>query len=125
MRILRPVIGAQALFMPTREADGPQRRPIGSEYVRDNHERGKSLLLKQLSQQFQRGGLVVPSLNQNVENFAFAIDGPPHIHSLAANRDEMPSIVGPRLAQLRHRNVGRKDNTLHAAAISAPDDGPW
>jgi hypothetical protein len=44
-----------------------------------------------------RGSLVAPSLDQNIENFAFAINGPPHIHSLAANRDhhlvEMPSIV--------------------------------
>jgi len=35
MRILRPVIGAQALLMLTREANGPQRRPVGSEFVRD------------------------------------------------------------------------------------------
>ena len=91
MRVLRPVIGAQALFMLTREADGPQRRPVGSEFVRDNDGRGISLLLEQCPQQLQRGG------DQDVENFAFAIDGPPHIHALPTNRDhhlvEMPLIV--------------------------------
>ena len=62
--------------------------------------RGKSLLLKQFPQEFQRGGFVAPSLNQYIENFAFAVDGPPHMHSPPANRDhhlvQMPLIVGPR-----------------------------
>jgi len=79
----------------TREANGPQRCTRGSEFVRDNDGRSKSLLPKQFPQQFQRSSLVAPSLDQHIENFAFSIDGSPHIHSLPANRDhhlvQMPS----------------------------------
>ena len=43
MRILRPVIGAQDLLMLTREANGPQHRPVGSEFVRDDYRPGQIL----------------------------------------------------------------------------------
>src|SRR5271157_1510110 len=85
--------------MPTREANGPQRRSVGSEFVRNDYGRGESMLLKQFPHEFQRGSLVAPSLDQHIENFAFAVDGPPHIRSPAAQRDQhlvqMPPIVGP------------------------------
>jgi len=99
MRILRPVIGAQALLMPTRETNGPQGRPVRPEFVGDDRRRGEALLLEQFSQQFQRGGLVAASLDQDIENFALAVDCPPQTHVLTANRDDhfvqMPMIVRP------------------------------
>ena len=79
MRIPRPVVGAQALLMLTREANGPQRRPVGSQFVRHNNDRDKPLLHEQFPQQFQRGDLVAPSVDQYIENLAFAVDGP-HIY---------------------------------------------
>lgn len=79
MRIPRPVVGAQALLMLTREANGPERRPVGSQFVRHNNDRDKPLLHEQFPQQFQRGDLVEPPVDQHIENLAFAVDGP-HIY---------------------------------------------
>src|SRR5208337_1209108 len=52
-----------ALLMPTREANGPQRRSVGSEFVRNDYGRGEAMLLKQFPHEFQRGSLVAPSLS--------------------------------------------------------------
>ena len=46
----------------------PERRPVRPEFVGDNHRRGKTWLLEQFPQSFQRGGLVAASLDQDIEN---------------------------------------------------------
>ena len=54
---------------------------------------------------FSAAALIAPSLDQDIENFAFAVDGPPHIHSLTANRDHQSSGAGE----------------FHPHALSEPD----
>jgi hypothetical protein len=52
-------------------------RPVRPEFIRDNRRRDESLLFEQFLQQFQRGGLIAAPLDQDIENFALAVDGPP------------------------------------------------
>ena len=60
------------------------------------------MLLEKLAHQPQRCPSVAPALNQDIEDFAFVIDGPPEIHPLAGNPNdhliEMPAIARPRTA---------------------------
>ena len=66
---------------------------IGHDYVR--HE---ALVLEQFPEQFERSSLVAAHLDQDVENFTFLVDGPPHEHPLTTDADhhfvEMPNAGG-------------------------------
>ena len=76
------------------------------ELVRCDALRRKALLLEQLSQQPPRQSSAASALNQEVENLAFVVDGPPESVSLSADDDhhfiEVQMIAGPgaRAAQI-------------------------
>jgi hypothetical protein len=80
MRALRAIVGAQPLFMQSREANFAKRRAVGSQLVGDDYRRNKALVSKQFPEQPHRRGLVALGLDQDLENLAFAVDSTPHVH---------------------------------------------
>ncbi len=88
MRVLGPIVLPQTLLMPRRQSKFPECRSVGSELVRDDNPWCKSLVLKKLAHQLQRGSTVTPGLDQEVQNLTFAINSTPKIYPLAADRDE-------------------------------------
>ena len=100
VRILCPVVCTQTLIVSPGGSNQLQRRAVRSEFVGNNDGRREALPLQALPEQLQRGRLVSPPLDQDIEYFAFAVDRPPHIHSAPCDRDhhfiEMPSIMRHR-----------------------------
>ena len=79
------------------------------------------MFLQQLSHQFQRGLLVSPALNQDIQHLSLAVDGTPQIHALAIDGDkhfvEMPSPIraGARPSKL----VCISQTEIHRPALDA------
>jgi len=100
MRVLSSIVHAQSLFVRARKADFADRRPIGFQFVGHDGCRNETLASKQASEKLQCRSLVTSSLDEDVKDLAFAVDGAPHIHLPTTNRDhhfiEMPSMVRPR-----------------------------
>jgi hypothetical protein len=88
MRILGPVVLAQALLMPGRETQVSPRGAIGPQFVGHHYGRGEALLSEQLSHQPHRGLLISSRLHQKIEDFALAVHGPPQPLPVAADRDD-------------------------------------
>src|SRR6516165_6984166 len=67
MRILRPIIFAKPLLMPTGQSETSKRGGVGAQLVGDQKFRHKALLLEKLAHQ-QRRPTVASALDQHVEN---------------------------------------------------------
>ena len=74
MRIIGPVVCAQAPVMASRQSNFGLRRAVRAQFVRYQHLGCKALLLEQPAHQFHSCRLVAPSLHEEVENFAFVVD---------------------------------------------------
>ncbi len=75
-----------------------QRRAIRGQTIRNDFIRNIALAFQQFPEQFQRGGLVPPLLDEDIKDFSLHVDGTPqeHPHTFDA-RDhfiEMPDAVG-------------------------------
>jgi hypothetical protein len=88
MRILGPVVLAQALLMPARKTQVSPRGALGPQLVGHQYGGHKALLPEQLSHQSQSSLLVSPRLHQQIEDFALAVHGPPQPLPGAADRDD-------------------------------------
>jgi len=78
--------------------------------IRHDPDRSNALVSEELSHEFQGRPLVPALLNQDVENFAFAIHGAPQVHLLAAdvheNLVDVPMIKGSRTAFADPAGIG-------------------
>ena len=102
VRVLRPVVQLPRLPVLDRRHHRPMRHRIASELVGDQHPRYPALLGQQLTEE-PLGGLGVPARSdQDVEDVAVPVDGPPQILPTAGDRQEHP-IAG---ATCRRVGVG-------------------
>ena len=88
--------------MLDRRHHRPMRHLIASELVGDQHPRYPALLGQQLTEE-PLGGLGIPArLDQDVEDVAVLVDGPPQILPTAVDRQEhlveVPLVAGSGLA---------------------------
>ena len=103
---LGPVVLVNPLFVVGAQADFREGSPVGAQLV-GRHPRGrKAMLPEQLADELAGGGLVPPSLDQDLQHLALIIDRPPQAHLLAGNTNhhliEMPARAGlaPQLPQV-------------------------
>ena len=101
MRVLGPIVFAQALFMASAQSHFRFCRRIRAQLVSDQHLRREALFLElQLAHQFHRCSLVAPTLHKQIENLAFVVDRAPQPELPAANNHghlvEMPPGAWPR-----------------------------
>jgi len=75
MGVFGPVIEALVLPMLDPGHDLPLGRGVALQLVGDEHTRGSTVLLEELSEQALGGLLVAPALNQDIENEAMLVDG--------------------------------------------------
>src|SRR5580700_5475962 len=99
MRILSPIVLAQALLMARRQSDLGLCRAVRAQLVRHQHIGCETLFLEQLAHQLHGRSLIAPSLHQQIENLAFIVDRAPQPELLASNRYshliEMPTRCWP------------------------------
>jgi hypothetical protein len=74
MRILSPIVRAQAPLMASRQSDLGLCRAVRAQFVCHQHVRREALFLKQLPQQFHGCSLVASTLHKQIENLAFIIN---------------------------------------------------
>jgi hypothetical protein len=75
--ILGPIVLAQPLLMARRQSDLGPCRAVRAKLVGHQHSGREALFLEQLAHQFHGGGLVAPSLHEQVENLTFVINRAP------------------------------------------------
>jgi len=119
--VFRAIVGSQTLLMVAGKAEIAKRRSIRPEPVGYDRPRGKTLPLRQFSQQSQSGRFVATSLNQHVQYLTFAVDRPPQEHMSATNPDhhfvKVPSVIRPRA--LAHQAGGNLGPEFHRPATDA------
>ncbi len=86
MRILGPVVCAQALVMASRQSNFGLCRAVRAQLVGHQHIGREALFLEQLPHQFHRCSFFAPSLHKEVENFAFVVNCTPQPELPARNR---------------------------------------
>jgi hypothetical protein len=100
MRILSPIVCAQALVVASRQSDFGLCRAVRAQLVRHQHIRREALFLEQLAHQFHRCSLVAPPLHEQIENLAFVVNRAPQPELPARDRHghliEMPPRGWPR-----------------------------
>ena len=118
VRILSPIVLAQALFVVSRQSHLRLCRAVGTQLVGHQHIGREALLLEQLAHQFHSRSLVAPSLYKEVENLAFVVNGAPQPKLPARNRHGQASSAG----QLHPRALSEPDVILshHPAPIVRP-----
>ncbi len=100
MRVLGPVVRAEASVMEGGEPHRTKRCRIGSQVV--GHDPGwrGSVFLQQLHHQFHCDFGVATALDQKIEYLAVVIDGPPKPVLITADHDyhlvEVPVVARPR-----------------------------
>src|SRR5271155_3521508 len=77
MRILSPIVRAQALHVESRQSHLGLCRAVRAQFVGHQHIGREALFLEQLTNQFHGCSLIAPWLHKQVENLAFVVDGPP------------------------------------------------
>jgi hypothetical protein len=99
MRVLGAIVHSQPLLMPAGQAKSLKRGAVGAQLVGDRQLGRKPLFAEQLAHQPHGGPLVPARLDQQVENFALLVDGPPQIHALAADPHDhlvqVPAVTRP------------------------------
>ena len=100
MRILRPIVCAQALLVPSRQSHCGLCRAVRAKLIGDQNIRRQALFLKQLAHEFHGCSLVAPPLHKEVENLAFVVNRAPEPELPAPDHYghliEMPSRCWPR-----------------------------
>src|SRR5271169_596355 len=77
MGVFGPVIETLVLAMLDPGHDLPLGRGVALQLVGDEHTRGSTVLLEELSEQAFGSLVVAPALNQDIENEAMLVDGTP------------------------------------------------
>src|SRR5207248_87576 len=97
MGVFGPVIETFVLPMLDRGHDLPLGSGVALQLVGDEHTRGSTLLLEELTEQALGGLLVAPALDQNIENEAVLVDGAPEPMLLPGEADnnliEVPFVA--------------------------------
>ena len=113
MRILSPIVRAQALLVASRQSDFGLCRAVRAQFVGHQHIGREALFLEQLTHQFHGCSLVAPSLHEQVENLAFVVDRAPEPELPARNRYghlvEMPSRRWPRASTAKFSGEQRPE----------------
>src|SRR5215204_7815907 len=88
--------------MPAAQAQSMEGGGVGAQLVGDRQSGYETLLTEQLAHQLYGCGFVPATLDKDIEDFAFLIDGAPQIQALAGDPHnhlvEMPAIARPRPA---------------------------
>src|SRR6202048_396575 len=102
MRILRPIVFSQALLMVAGKSEMPKGSAVGAQLVGRHPRRREALFAQQLAHQLDGRRPVSTTLDQDLEDLAFVVDGTPQIHALARDPNdhfvEMPAITRSRTA---------------------------
>src|SRR3984893_7863091 len=102
MRILCPIVFSQALLMVAGKPKMLEGSAVGAQLVGRHPRRREALLAEQLAHELDGCRPVSTTLDQNLEDLAFVVDGTPQIHLLARDPDdhfvEMPAIARSRTA---------------------------
>src|ERR1700730_12646583 len=105
MRILCSIVFSQALLMVAGKSEMSEGRAVGAQLVGRHPRRREALFAEQLPHQFDGRRPVSTTLDQDLEDLAFVVDGTPQVHVLARDPDnhfvEMPAIARPRTAPSR------------------------
>src|SRR5260370_7175007 len=100
MRILRPM---QALLMVAGKPEMLEGSAVGAQLVGRHPRRRETLLAEQFAHELDGRGAVSTTLDQDLEDLAFVVDGTPQIHVLAPGPDdhfaEMLTIARSRTAR--------------------------
>src|ERR1700688_4394332 len=86
MRILGPIVLAQALLVASQQSDCGLCRAVRAKLIGHQHIGREALFLEQLAHQFHRCSFVAPSLHEQVENLAFVVNRAPEPELPAHNR---------------------------------------
>jgi hypothetical protein len=85
--VLAAIVPSQAPLVAADEVKIPERGGVGAQLVGYDHGGAESVFLEELANQLQRGGLVPLPPDQDVQHFAFVIDGAPDIALPSSNHD--------------------------------------
>src|SRR5580704_1760466 len=100
MRILGPIVLAQAPLVASRQSDFGLCRAVRAKLVGHQNIRREALFLEQLAHEFHGCSLVAPALHKKVENLAFVVNRAPEPELPARDRHghliEMPPRGWPR-----------------------------
>ena len=118
MRILRSIVAPSTAFMTFCDPKMTGCSSIRSQIIRDELVWDKAIFLQKLAHQFERGPLVAPGLDENVENFTLGVHGTPEIDQ--ATIDLQIEVSGAR--EFRPRALSEPDVILshHPAPIVRP-----
>src|SRR5208283_4454603 len=119
MRILRSIVAPSTAFMAFCDSKVIRCSPIRAQVIRDELVWDKAIFLQQLAHQFERGPLVPPGLDENVEHLTLCIRGTPEVDQAPIDLEidliEMPSRMWLRPAFAKiGRDLGSK--MVHPAA---------
>ncbi len=92
-----PIVLPRGSMRPRRETEFTNGGSVGSQLVRDQCARCKTLSLDELPHQLQGRAFIAFRLDQDIQHLAVLIDRAPQVHAPAANRHkhlvEMPLRV--------------------------------
>jgi hypothetical protein len=114
------------------------RRLIASELIGDQHPRRRALPLEEFAEEPLGGLSVAPALDEDVEDVAVLVDGPPQILTTAVDRHEhlveVPLVAGrgwrrrrpaaktgPNLAHTKATPLGRVGPRRNRGVLPPPD----
>src|SRR5215211_1332695 len=83
MRVLRPVVLAQALLMTSTKPELTAGAPVGRQPIGHEHRRSIALLPQQPAHEPQGCGFVPARLHEQVQDLALAVDGSPQPQAFA------------------------------------------
>jgi hypothetical protein len=113
MRILSPIVRAQALVVASRQSDFGLCRAVRAQLVGHQHIGREALFLEQLPHQFHSCSLITPSLHEQVENLAFVVNRAPESELPPRNRYghliEMPTRCWPRASTAKFSGEQRSE----------------
>ena len=115
VRVLRPVVQVPRLPVLDRRHHRPMRHLIASELVGDQHPRYPALLGQQRTEE-PLGALGIPARSdQDVEDIAVLVDGPPQVVTTAVDRQE--HLVEVPLDPLRRQPVAAHADRAHRGRL--------
>jgi len=120
VRVLGPVVQSPMLPVLDARQHLSQRRPVAGEFVRNQHARHKRKPLEQLPQEFHGCPRIAPPLDQDVEDVAVLVDGPPEGVLDAVDRDE-DLVQVPLIARTRATSAQRVGIRLAEFLAPLPD----
>jgi hypothetical protein len=98
MRILGAVVQIPMLPMFHTGQELMHGRTVAFQFVRDDHPRHIGQPLQELAEESLRGLLVATALDENIQDMAILVDGPPQVVAFAMNSQkdlvQVPLITG-------------------------------